>query len=45
MINEGRELYMNGLKLYKSIIDSGKPGLRDLPMSGVDYNLGAVCEI
>jgi hypothetical protein len=45
MINEGRELYMNGLKLYKSIIDSGKPGLRDLPMSEVDYNLGAVCEI
>ena len=45
MINEGRKLYMDGLKLYKSIIDSGKPGLRDLSASEIDYNLGEICKI
>ena len=46
MINKGRELYMNALKSYKSIIMSGTDvGLRDLSMSEIDYNLGKVCEI
>ena len=45
-INDGRELYMNALKYYKSIMISGTDmGLRDLSMSEIDYNSGEICEI
>ena len=46
MIKEGRKLYMDALKSYKSIMTSGTDvGLRDLSMSEIDYNSGKICEI